>query len=333
MSIGAAITSPSLPGADTDPVSDGPAADRLLVALILVVAMVVALTGCGGTPKTDVAGGPPDAVPKAEPKSRYGNMSSYEVFGKRYYTKSSSRDHVERGNASWYGKKFHGRKTSSGERYDMHQMTAAHKTLPLPTYAMVTNLDNGRRVVVKVNDRGPFVGNRVIDLSYAAAKRLDMVNTGIARVEVRSVDPRDHGKDGGALLRLASAEIGADRDSSAQPARLPAAKPVAAQRPAPVAQTAATSPTSRGSAGAAEAKERSVYLQVGAFGDRVNAEQLQSLLATRVEEPVLVRPAAAQGAAPLYKVQVGPLRSPTDADALGRRLAALGIDVPLIVTP
>lgn len=300
----------------------------------LFVALVVLIAGCGGTPKIEGDGGPPDAVPKVEPKSRYGNMSSYVVYGKRYYTKASSRDHLERGKASWYGKKFHGRKTSSGEPYDMHQMTAAHKTLPLPTYAMVTNLDNGRRVVVKVNDRGPFVGDRIIDLSYAAAKRLDMIESGIARVEVRSVDPRDHGKDGQTLLRLAAA----DASSKAKPARGPRASASASPAPAGPAgaRTAATpgvTPSTTRSVTAGVAAESGVYVQVGAFGDRMNAEQLKRRLVAAVQEPVLVRPASARGVAPLYKVQVGPLRDPTDADALGRRLAALGIDTSLIVTP
>jgi rare lipoprotein A len=158
--------------------------------------VIVVLTGCGSSPERAVTPddtGIADAVPRVEPKAKLGNMDSYVVFGQRYHTKDTGRGHVERGIASWYGKKFHGRKTSSGERYDMHQMTAAHKTLPLPSYVMVTNLDNGRRAIVKVNDRGPFHGNRVIDLSFAAAKKLDVVRKGTARVEVRSIDPRDHG--------------------------------------------------------------------------------------------------------------------------------------------
>ena len=164
--------------------------------LVLASVLPLFLSGCGGTPKQSeivtTSGGPPDAVPKVEPKARYGNMKSYVVYGKTYYPKQSSRGYVERGVASWYGTKFHGRKTSSGERYDMHQMTAAHKTLPLPTYALVKNLDNGRSAIVKVNDRGPFVGDRIIDLSYAAAKKLGVDKKGLAQVEVVSIDPRDH---------------------------------------------------------------------------------------------------------------------------------------------
>ena len=104
-----------------------------------------------------------DAIPRVEPKSRYGNPASYVVFGKRYHTLASSKDYSERGIASWYGTKFHGHRTSSGEPYDMYQMSAAHKTLPLPTYARITNLRNGKSVIVKINDRGPFHDNRIID--------------------------------------------------------------------------------------------------------------------------------------------------------------------------
>jgi rare lipoprotein A len=132
----------------------------------------------------------PDAVPRVEPRSRYGNPASYTVNGKRYYTLSSSNGYRERGIASWYGTKFHGRRTSSGEPYDMYAMTAAHKTLPLPTYARVTNLQNGRSIVLRVNDRGPFHHNRIIDLSYTAAWKLGILGKGTGYVEVTALDPR-----------------------------------------------------------------------------------------------------------------------------------------------
>lgn len=121
-------------------------------------------------------------------KSKSGNPSSYVVMGKRYYVLDSSQGFVQRGLASWYGKKFHGRKTSSGEVYNMYAMTAAHKSLPLPTFVRVQNLSNGRSIVVKVNDRGPFVGDRIIDLSYAAAEKLGVIGPGTARVEVSAVN-------------------------------------------------------------------------------------------------------------------------------------------------
>lgn len=131
----------------------------------------------------------PDAIPKLEPRSAHGNPPFYDTLGRRYYVLGSADGYVERGVASWYGPTFHGVNTSSGERYDMYGMTAAHKTLPLPTYARVTNLRNGRTVIVKINDRGPFVGNRLIDLSYTAAAKLDMLRDGTAFVEVRALVP------------------------------------------------------------------------------------------------------------------------------------------------
>ncbi|SFF47228.1 rare lipoprotein A [Fontimonas thermophila] len=131
----------------------------------------------------------PDAVPRVEPRARSGNAPVYEVFGKTYRVLDSSKDFRERGMASWYGKKFHGYRTASGEIYDMYQMTAAHKSLPLPSYVRVTRLDNGRSVIVRVNDRGPFHPGRVIDLSYAAAAKLDMLDAGSAPVEIVALDP------------------------------------------------------------------------------------------------------------------------------------------------
>jgi rare lipoprotein A len=126
-------------------------------------------------------------VPRVEPRSRAGNPPFYHVFGKRYAVLTNAEGHIERGVASWYGPGFHNARTSSGEPYDMYAMTAAHKTLPLPCYARVTNLANGRSVVVRINDRGPFVGNRIIDLSYTAAAKLDMLRDGTAFVEVRTL--------------------------------------------------------------------------------------------------------------------------------------------------
>jgi len=160
----------------------------LLVYLLLI--------SCGGVTEKDSAPSKapdisqvPDAVPKSEPRSKYGNPTQYQVFGKNYYTLTSAEGYREKGIASWYGTKFHGRRTSSGEIYDMYEMTAAHKTLPLPSYVEVTNLENGRKVIVKVNDRGPFHDNRLIDLSYSAATKLGIVSKGTGLVEVRVITP------------------------------------------------------------------------------------------------------------------------------------------------
>jgi rare lipoprotein A len=131
----------------------------------------------------------PDPVPRAEPRSRSGNPRFYEVFGKRYFVLESAAGFRERGIASWYGPGFHAAKTASGERYDMYQMSAAHRTLPLPTYVRVTHLGNGKSVTVRVNDRGPFKSDRVIDLSYTAAAKLGMLQSGTALVEIEALTP------------------------------------------------------------------------------------------------------------------------------------------------
>jgi rare lipoprotein A len=131
----------------------------------------------------------PEPVPRAEPRSARGNPPFYVVFGKRYFVLPKADGYFERGVASWYGPGFHAAATSNGERYDMYAMSAAHKTLPLPAYVRVTNLRNGRSVVVRVNDRGPFKDGRIIDLSYSAASKLDMVREGTAFVEVRALVP------------------------------------------------------------------------------------------------------------------------------------------------
>ena len=167
----------------------------------LVITAILAgllLAGCAGKKEVEPGDGPSsrkisaadvhDAVPKNEPRARYGNHSPYTVLGKTYTVLPTSKGYHERGIASWYGSKFHGRRTSSGELYDMHLATAAHKSLPLPTYAEVTNLDNGRKMIVKINDRGPFHEDRIIDLSYAAAIKLGVDQTGTARIDVRAID-------------------------------------------------------------------------------------------------------------------------------------------------
>lgn len=169
-------------------------APRLLLLLPPLILLTACATSGGGYFEDD---GPqartppnlasiPDAVPRNEPPSERGNRA-YAVYGVSYQPLKSARGYRERGVASWYGKKFHGRKTSNGETYDMYSMTAAHKTLPLPSYVRIRNLNNGKSVVVRVNDRGPFLHNRLIDLSYAAAERLGIVGTGTGIVEVEGL--------------------------------------------------------------------------------------------------------------------------------------------------
>jgi len=227
-----------------------------------------------------------EAVPKVERKSKYGNPKSYVVFGKRYYVKDSAKGYVEQGIASWYGTKFHGRRTSSGETYDMYAMTAAHKTLPLPTYARVTNLENGRSVMVKVNDRGPFHQNRIIDLSYSAATRLGIVKTGTGRVEVEAIDPRNY-----------------VRQAQQQPSE-----------PEIVVQEI----TQNESATVLE-----TYLQIGAFSSLANAESLRKSLADKGIANIAVYDFMVADK-PIHKVRIGPIDSVQAVDAVVQQLSELG---------
>jgi rare lipoprotein A len=201
----------------------------------------------------------PDAEPRSEPLHRYANRP-YKVFGTEYVPLAKIQPFRQTGVASWYGKRFHGQKTSSGELYDMYAMTAAHPTLPIPSYARVTNLANGRSVVVRVNDRGPFHASRIIDLSYAAAYRLGYIQAGSARVQVEAIVP------------------GADTQPAA------------------------------------------VYLQVGAFNSRENAESLQSRMAseaTWLQEAVQVLMSGS-----LWRLHVGPYRSREEARSVAERIEA-----------
>jgi rare lipoprotein A len=248
--------------------------------------------------------------------------------------------------ASWYGKKFHGRKTSSGERYDMYAMTAAHKTLPLPTYARVTNVKNGRSAVVKINDRGPFHGNRVIDLSYSAARKLGVVAKGTAVVEIRTIDPSRPDSGQGDLL----ASTGSTPKPKAKP-KATVRKEVVVARKTPTTKTAASrSEVDRTRVAEAEkpsalepkvavavteekpkqAVGSSMYLQVGAFGSRMNAEQLRRRLVDNIAAKVQVRSSDGKKAT-LYKVRVGPLDSRRSANDMSQRLASLGLKSSHIV--
>lgn len=257
--------------------------DCLLLYLILLLTLQA---GCSTRSPELVDSAPerkldPENIADAEPmvvhRSRYVNPKSYVVRGRRYHVLEDDQGFVERGIASWYGTKFHGRRTSSGETYDMYKMTAAHKNLPLPTYAQVINLRNGREIVVKINDRGPFHENRIIDLSYAAATKLGILNQGTGLVEVRTIDPSH----------------------------------------------AAQSPN-------IAASHHDLFIQVGAFQSRPNAERLSQNLSQILNRSVRVQ----QGGTtqkPLFRVQIGPLASVNQADALTPVLKREGISEMHIV--
>ncbi|MES1195673.1 MAG: septal ring lytic transglycosylase RlpA family protein, partial [Steroidobacter sp.] len=172
---------------------------RIIVQRYILPTLMVTLSACTTNrvkPVPDLSPAEVDqiqnATPRTEPLSKNGNPAFYDALGKRYFVMPSAAGYEERGVASWYGPGFHEGSTSSGERYDMYGMTAAHKTLPLPTYVQVTNLSNGRSIVVRVNDRGPFKEGRIIDLSYTAAAKLDMLRNGTAFVEVKALVPGEN---------------------------------------------------------------------------------------------------------------------------------------------
>lgn len=258
-----------------------------------------------------------DAVPRIEPRSRSGN-SSYSVFGTTYQPLSDTRGYSERGVASWYGKKFHGRRTSSGEPYDMYAMTAAHRTLPLPSYVRVTNLQNGRSVVVRVNDRGPFLHNRLIDLSYAAASRLGILGTGTGLVEVTALEP-------GTSTQLA----GAAPEAPAVPS--PATSTAPLVQIIPPAEAATTPPAE------AILETPKLYIQVGAFRTWDNAVNLRTRLERAGFRPIFIDsvllPTVDSDSKPerLYRVRIGPLKSVADGDRLASTVGAHGVSNPMMV--
>lgn len=199
--------------------------------ILSTAALGLALAGCGSSPparqatKAPQGGGyylddgpeatppanldaVPDAVPRDEPLHRFANRT-YVVLGNTYTPHTTRRPHHEEGLASWYGRRFHGRKTASGEIYDMYAMTAAHPTLPIPTYVRVTALNNGRSVVVRINDRGPFHSKRIIDLSYTAAHKLGYLKLGSTRVRVESLDPAAYDTQGEAIVEGVYLQVGA----------------------------------------------------------------------------------------------------------------------------
>jgi rare lipoprotein A len=231
----------------------------------------------------------PEPQPKSEPRSQYGNKSPYTVLGETYRVLPSAEGYVERGIASWYGNKFHGYTTSTFEKYDMYAYSAAHKTLPLPSYARVTNLENGRSVVVRVNDRGPFVQNRIVDLSYVAAVKIGVWPKGTALVEVRAIDP-EHPEP------AAAAAVSARANAPAAPGKAP--KPL-------------------------------LYLQVGAYGDRSNAENAAAKLRGARLGEVHVVEAQVAGKS-VQRVRLGPLRDVDEADRLTPKVRALGLGEPRV---
>ena len=288
--------------------------------LLAVLAAIAVQWGCASNAPVRPRGDSAVDAGSASPRNDRGNPPFYDVLGRRYYVLPTSDGYRARGVASWYGRDFHGLATSSGETYNMNAMTAAHTTLPIPTWVEVTNLENGKHVVVKVNDRGPFVDNRLIDLSYAAASQLDMVRNGTARVEIRALSS----------------------PLSAPPTPNPAPPPVTTAQavpPAPDASLGAvagialisSADAAPASLGVAASGQPALFAQVGAFGERTNAARLvERLRANGFVNAFVV--SEEDGRRTLHRVRLGPLRDDQEFDQVRARLRSLGFGESQLVT-
>lgn len=263
--------------------------------------------GADGAPRTAPAdlATLPDPIPRDEPPSRYGNPPSYTVAGKTYFVMHSAVGYAETGNASWYGTKFHGRRTSSGEPYDMLALTAAHRTLPIPSYARVTNLGNGKTTIVRINDRGPFHEGRIIDLSYAAAVKLGFHGQGTARVRVETLSGQGRGQ-------------GQSEVTAVNPAAVLTSPPMA---PPPSPGVPATS------ANTLDALTR-YTLQAGAFSTLQAADALTARLRLLTSVPVSVVKTDGDG---FYRVRVGPVAGELELAAVRSLFERHQLGNPIVV--
>ena len=308
--------------------------------LVATVALLAVLAGCASAPKSGADGVPaevpgdllatPDAIPKIEVIKPGGANKPYEVLGRSYTPQTRDVPVSEKGIASWYGKKFHGRRTASGEIYNMYAMTAAHPTMPLPSYARVRNPANGREVVVRVNDRGPFVAGRVIDLSYTAAAKLD-ITRGVAPVEVERITNEDirsgaWKRDGGTEPVFANA-VPSQSPSSPSPPPPPA--PAELMPVVPPPGSTARGGTSAEPGRAYTAPARGHWVQLGAFRERGAAESFQQRVSTELDwlAPLM----AVFADASLFRLQAGPYPSRDEALGAAQRVREALSLVPVVV--
>ena len=267
-----------------------------------------------------------DAEPRLEPLHRFAN-NPYAVFGLQYVPYKTLTPYRQRGIGSWYGRKFHGQRTSSGEPYDMYAMTAAHATLPIPSYARVTNLGNGRSVIVRLNDRGPFHSGRLVDLSYAAAYKLGYAGAGSATVEVEAIMPEDF------PLLAAQRRPQAPPGAAAAP-RAEEQQPAAEAKPVAPMIAAAARPLEPEAAQPAQAipvdaEAGGIYLQLGAFSGRDNAENFRVRVYQQLAwlgEAIRIYPRDG-----MFRLHLGPYRNRGEADAIAEKIRAELDFRPLVV--
>ena len=274
----------------------------------------------------------PDAEPRVEPYASRGNKP-YVVFGKEYVPQMNEEPVKQRGRGSWYGRKFHGQRTSSGEPYDMYKMTAAHPTFPIPSYARVTNLSNGNTVIVRVNDRGPFHSDRIIDLSYTAALKLGYIGHGSAQLEVERILPdeirrMELARNNGTAPQVTSASVapGVTTEAVPMPVTMVSA-PAELIAPPAAAPASASAPASAVST--ASAATGGFYLQLGAFSQASNAQAAQALHAQRWNGSLRQVDIVQNNT--LFRLYGGPFASRADAEAVARQMQASGGAMPVIV--
>ena len=277
----------------------------------------------------------PDAVPRAEAHSRGGNKSVYEVWGKQYYVLPSSQGFREQGIASWYGEKFHGHLTSNGETYDMFSMTAAHKHLPLPTYVRITNLENNRVVIVRVNDRGPFHGNRVIDLSYAAASKLGYHKKGVAKVLVEAIDGSSWNPAAEQALRRQRQLIGTNQWSVNANADNSAVSNVNnAVALAPATSVTKASPVSLkidNQITHQEQRPLGYFVQLGAFSQMGSAKKIAEDVTKKLVRADVHVEKSTNGQ--LYRVLIGPVRDEKSTAIVLQKVTNLGYGSAIVLKP
>jgi rare lipoprotein A len=276
----------------------------------------------------------PDAVPTLHTGPYKANP--YTVLGKTYFPLTDSKSYIATGTASWYGTKFHGQNTANGEVYDLYGMSAAHKTLPLPSYVRVTNLDNNRTVILRVNDRGPFYSDRIIDLSYAAAKKLGYAEIGTARVKVEGIDPAQYWAQRGrpAPLMLDQPQVAsnpAPQQQTAAPVITASAGTIEQWTPPPQQHATPVSPVAIDAKKNVSGPASGLFLQVGAFANPDAAELLRSKLSGMVRAPVFVS-SIARNQQTLYRVRMGPVDTPGEAQQLQNSVRSANLGSPSVVT-
>lgn len=269
----------------------------------------------------------PDATPTLHTGAYKANP--YTVLGKTYFPQQESKSYVASGTASWYGTKFHGQNTANGEVYDLYGMSAAHKTLPLPSYVRVTNLDNHKSVILRVNDRGPFYSDRIIDLSYAAAKKLGYAESGTARVKVEGIDPQQWWAQKGRPAPLMLNEPKVAQNTA--PVLTASAGTVEQWTPPPQQHAAPVLPVPVDAKKNASAAASGQYLQVGAFANPDAAELLRSKLSGMVSAPVFIS-SIVRNQQTLHRVRLGPIGSPGEIQQVQNSVRLANLGSPSVVT-